>query len=364
MDWPPAETHWLSGLLSQFGERHQGVQVSLRYIPRAEFHAKLLSQALLADGPTILLGPSAWATELYDAGMTQEVTERISPELRASLTPIAWSQAEDGEQMLGVPIELQGMVLYRNPAILPEAAPNLEEMEQRSAALSSRRGLVLDLGMRTSMPFMSACGGTLMLVNSGIQVDEAVGTCWLKLLQRMAGMGTIGSEPDADLQAFLAGDTAWLVDSVEYLPRIEQALGQTPVIDDWPVYGETGKPLSGYTWALNAYLRSGLGVEDAEASWAFIQFLLSPEAQLDYSRIAGAAHLPVLAEAWELSEEMAQAREILTNNTPYPLARGLAEFTTPLERAARLVARQSGEPVSAWRRAMETLRVQPTASSP
>jgi len=364
MDWPPAETSWLADLLAQFGERHPGVETSLRYIPTAKFHATVRTQALEPDGPTILLAPSSWATELYDAGLTQAVTERISPNLRGALLPIAWTQVEDGDRVLGVPIELQGMLLYRNPAILPDGAPSVEVMRQRADELPGKAGLVLDLEMRSSMPFMSACGGTLMLVDSRLEVDEAVGVCWLRLLQRMARIGRIGSDPQADLKAFLGGETGWLVESVEHLPRIERSLGQPASLDDWPLYGETGKPLSGYTWTLNAYLRSGLSVEDAEASWAFVQLMLSPEAQLERSAIQGAMHLPVLAEAGEVSGIAARARAILAANTPFPLARGLEAFVAPLERASRLVAHQSGEPESAWRRAVETLRLQPSPPAP
>jgi ABC-type glycerol-3-phosphate transport system substrate-binding protein len=364
MDWPPAETSWLSGLLTQFLQMHPEAEVALRYVPTADFHAAVLGQALSPDGPTILLGPSAWATELYDTGITQEVTERISPELRAALLPIAWSQVEDGERVLGVPIELQGTVLYRNPSLLPEGAPSVEAMRARAAGLPGATGLVLDLDMHASFPFMSACGGTLMLVDTGLQVDESVGICWLELLQRMAAIGRIAADPQADLKAFEEGQAGWLVESVEHLPRLEGALGQPAVLDDWPLYGETGRPLSGYTWAMNAYLRSGLSVEDAEASWAFVQLMLSPAAQMDRAAISGAVHLPVLAEAEGLSGVQARAQALLAANTPFPITRNLAAFSGPLERASRLVARQSGEPASTWRRAMETLRVQPTPPAP
>jgi ABC-type glycerol-3-phosphate transport system substrate-binding protein len=364
MDWSPAETSWLSGLLAQFQERHPNVELSLRYVPTGTYREVLRVEALEADGPTILFAPSSWATELYDAGLTQEVTERVSPELRASLLPIAWSQVEDGERVLGLPIELHGMLLYRNPALMPEGAPSVEEMRSLADGMPRGTGLVLDLGMQTSMPFMSACGGTLMLVDSKLQVEESVGVCWLRLLQRMAAIGRIGSNPQADLEAFEAGDAGWLVESTEHLPRIELALGQPAALDDWPLYGETGKPLSGYTWTLNAHLRSGLSVEDAEASWAFLQWMLSPQAQLERSRLAGVIHLPVLAEVEGLSGTANRARALLAANTPLPLARGLAGFVEPLERAARLVAPQSGVPLTAWRRAMETLRVQPSPAAP
>ena len=92
--------------------------------------------------------------------------------------------------------------------------------------------------------------------------------------------------------------------------------------------------------------------------------MLSPQAQLDRSRLAGVVHLPVLAQAEGLSGTASRARALLAANTPLPLARGLTEFVEPLERAARLVAPQSGVPLTAWRRAMETLRVQPSPSAP
>jgi ABC-type glycerol-3-phosphate transport system substrate-binding protein len=367
MDWPPAETRWLSEALSEFTRRHPRVSVTLRYIPTESFRQTVFQESARSDGPTVILAPSAWATELFDAGLTQDISLRVSPALRSQLTPIAWTQAQDGDRTLAVPIELQGTVLYRNPALASTVASTVEEMGKSASSLLARgaRPLVLDLGMRASMPFMSACGGTIMLVEGDLQVDESVGVCWLTLLQRMGMTGAVASAADSDLDAFLAGEAGWLVDSVEQMARLEQGLGLEGFsVDPWPLYGETSRPLSGYTWALNAYLRSGLTVDEAEASWAFIQFLLSPDVQAARSRIPGAAHVPVLAEPGESPEHIEQVRAILLGNTPFPLARDLATFTTPIERAARLVARQAGEPARTWRRAMETLRVQPSPSPP
>jgi ABC-type glycerol-3-phosphate transport system substrate-binding protein len=367
MDWPAEETQLLSAALADFIARHPDVSVNLRYIPPAEFLEVLREQSALPGGPGLILATSKWGVDLFDRGLIQDVGPRISPELRQQLVPLAWTQVEEGDRVLGVPLELQGTVLLRNPRLAPDRSVSVEKLVGESAArrAEGHPGLVLDLGMAASFPFMAACGGTLMRIDQEFALDREVGICWLELLQQMAGAARVETNNDADLNLFRQGQSPWLVESTETLAGLQSELGEESVVlDPWPAFESTGGELSGYTWTQNAYLRSGLPQDDADVTWAFLQFILSPEWQVKRSEVAGRIHVPVVEDPGVLTERVRAVRQQLLANTPYPLGRNLEPLVAALERAARLVAEQAGDPAKSWERVEETLRIGALPPSP
>jgi maltose-binding protein MalE len=314
-----------------------------------------------------MLATSKWGVDLFDRGLIQDVGPRVSPDLRQQLVPLAWTQVEEGDRVLGIPLELQGTVLLRNPRLAPDRSVSVEQMVGESAArrAEGRPGLVLDLGMAASFPFMAACGGTLMRIDQEFALDRDVGICWLELLQQMAGAARVETNNDVDLNLFRQGQSPWLVESTDILAGLQSELGEELVVlDPWPALESTGGELSGYTWTQNAYLRSGLPQDDADVTWAFVQFLLSPEWQVKRSEVAGRIHVPVLEDPGVLTERVRAVRQQLLANTPYPLGRNLEPLVAALERAARLVAEQAGDPDKAWERVEETLRIGALPPSP
>lgn len=365
--WEAANVSELSNQLQEFHQRHPTIQVRLTYFRESELQEAFQSGVASGTGPTVLIGPSAWGPSLLREGLIADVSQRLSADQREALPERVWSQASSGAALLGVPVRLRGVVLYRNASLAPQPAATLQDLLDQSAAVAARYPAepVFDLGFEVSGAQLTACGGTLLRAAGGLAFDEATGVCWLSLLARFREVGRPVYDSDADRATFIAGHSPWLIDTTDSLPVLVDALGADHLaIDRWPVASEGERRLSGYVQTDNAYLVAGGLQADLEASWALISLLVTPEEQARHAQAKGSWFLPVLEEVAPREPLAADAQAILFDNTAMPLATDLSVYAVPLERAVVSVVSQAGDPVEALRRATEIITNQLTQSPP
>jgi maltose-binding protein MalE len=365
--WEAVNVAALSELVQQFHEQHPRVQVRLTYYREADLRQAFQNAAVAGQGPTVLIGPSDWGPALYRDELISEISLRLLPAQRQALPERVWSQVTSGGALVGLPVRLRGVVLYRNRSVAPQPAPSLDELLAQATAVSTRHAAdpVFDLGFEFSGSQLTACGGTLLRAGGGLAFDEAAGICWLNLLSRFRKVGRPVFNSAADRATFLAGHSPWLIDTTEALPPIVEALGAENVaIDDWPATQEGGLRLSGYVRTDNAYLAARATQADLEASWALISLLITPEEQLRHAQAEGSWFLPVLQTVQPREPLAAQAQDILFANTAMPIATNLAVYTVPLERAVVSVVGQASDPAEALRRATEIIYNELTQSPP
>jgi len=364
--WEAQEVAALSDLLVAFREQHPRVQVRLSFYRPAELLEAYRAAASTGQGPTILIGPSAWGPSLLRDGLIEDVSLRLLSEQRETISELIWSQATSGGETLGLPVRLRGVVLYRNRTLAQRPAASLEDLLAEAAIVSTRYASepVFDLGFEFSGAQLTACGGTLLRAGGGLAFDQATGLCWLDLLSRFRQVGKPVFRSAADRVTFAAGHSPWLIDTTDALPEIAQALGADNVsIDPWPVT-QDGLQLSGYVWTDNVYLASRIAPADMDANWALASLLLGAEEQARHARTAGSWFLPVLASVPPTEPLAAQAQDVLLTNTAMPLASNLEVYVVPLERAVNSVVGQAGDPVEALRRATEIIYNTLTQSPP
>jgi ABC-type glycerol-3-phosphate transport system substrate-binding protein len=357
----------LSDLLEKFQEQHPRVQVRLSYYRADQLLEAFHSATAAGQGPTILLGPSAWGPGLLRDGLIETVSSRVLSEQRETISELIWSQATISGAVLGLPVRLRGVVLYRNRDLAPQPAMSLDDLLEQAAAVSTRHAAepVFDLGFEFSGAQITACGGTLLRAGGGLAFDEATGICWLNLLSRFRQVGRPVFNSAADRATFIAGHSPWLIDTTDALPEIVQALGAENVsIDAWPATGGDDLQLSGYVWTDNAYLAAGTTTADLEASWALASLLISPDEQARHAQAEGSWFLPVLGTVQPLEAIAAQAQDVLLANTAMPLASNLEVYAVPLERAVSSVVSQAGDPYKALERATEIIYNELTQSPP
>ncbi len=68
-----------------------------------------------------MIGPSAWVPLLVGEGLVVDVSALIDSQLQRDLFPVAWEMVILGDVMAGLPLELQGNVLYRNSELVLKA---------------------------------------------------------------------------------------------------------------------------------------------------------------------------------------------------------------------------------------------------
>jgi maltose-binding protein MalE len=332
------------------------VEVSVSYFPADELQAAFESASSGSIAPSVLLGPAAWGPELYAQGLVQEVDDLVDPELRQAVYPIAWGQVAIEGALVGLPIELQGVVLYRNGKLAGEPAATLEDLIAAAQTLSPQ-GAGLDFGFVYSASQLAACGGGLFGPEGEPGFGGSVGLCWLGLLTEFSRAGPVTFNSDQDLELFESGQVAWLMETTARADRLRQAIGESNlVVDPWPVYAATGDRMAGFVWTENAYLSAALDPKDLEVAWAFARFVVSPQAQRILSETLGIGHVPVLQSLEVDQPRLSQARAILSRGVPMPRTQDLTPIAEALEWAARVVAVQGGDPAVALEGALGLLR--------
>jgi maltose-binding protein MalE len=367
LSWDPQELESLERVVRTFQLEYPEISFEIAYFTQESLKNAFLEAE--TGAPTILFGPSTWGPELWERGVLLGLQDRVDRELQEAIDPAAWSQVVYRDAVIGMPLERQGVVLYRNRALVEDSAATTQTWITKAIELREGEniGLALDYGFRYSSSHIAACDGALFDENGELLLQGEAGICWLNLLSDLRQIGRVSFNSDEDLDLFLEGQAAWMFGGTWNLTRVRREVGEDRLaIDPWPVFPETGLPLRGYVWTENAYLRPTDAASDLEASWAFVRFLLSPEAQLQLADPARAGHLPALAQLELQDPFQARAEGALASGVGLPLIPNLDLYTTPLEGAVRSVAIQGANPelaltiaVSKIEQALAKLKAQP-----
>jgi maltose-binding protein MalE len=347
LDWNPSELDSLQKVISAFLEQYPGVTIAIAYHSVDELRSALELAIIEDTGPTIIFGPSSWGPELWQDGRLVDLTIQLANDPLSSIDPLAWNQVNYDGAVIGLPLERQGIVLYRNRAIVAQAAGTLGELVSMGQELKRNQivGFGLDFGFTYSASQISVCDGELFDAEGNLNLEDQVGYCWLRLMRTFRDAGRVWFNSDEDLTLFKTGGSGWLIESTLEARQLSSFAGvRDLVIDPWPSYSETGRRMTGFVWTENLYLINGSSRDDVEATWAFARFLLSPEIQLILSDPEGANHLPALRNLILDDALQIQMVTSLSSGVPLPLLPNLHLYIEPLEGALRAVAIQGASP--------------------
>jgi ABC-type glycerol-3-phosphate transport system substrate-binding protein len=356
--YDPLELEGLQALIDSFAAENPDLAFALTYYPEDQILDAFQALAPQGRGPTILIGPSRWGPGLYEAGEILDLSALIDAELDEDVFPAAWTQARTDFAVMGLPLELKGVLLYRNRSLAQQSPATVSDWVDAQADLAAEDGAAtqLDMGIIYSGGFLSTCGGSLEDPSDRSQLWGPVGLCWLELLTQLASEATPVFDSEEDFQAFIDGRSPWLIDLAERRPELQTALGgENLAVNPWPVYSNRSLPLRGYVWTENIYIPAGTPSVNLEAAWAFARYMLSPESQTLMADLAGAGHIPVIASA-ELDDALiVESSAMLRSGVPWPLGFTDTEFLDVLQTTAANVVQQGSNPVFALNFAQETL---------
>jgi ABC-type glycerol-3-phosphate transport system substrate-binding protein len=347
LSWDAQEMRGLKDVIEAFLEKNPGIELSVAYFPPDELLDAVKMASVRRDTPSVFFAPASWGPELWQSGLLLDLTSRVNAELEEAILPLAWTQVSHRGAVLGLPLEMQGIALYRNRSLVSEPAGTMEEWIESSQEIKDGEvvGSALDFGFFYAASHISACGGSIFAEGGDLAIDSPAGICWLDMLATLRQAGRITFNTLDDQALFEAGQSAWLIDDSLNSEHLGSAIGPGNLaIDPWPVYQGTGQRMAGYTWTENAYFIRGTAPLDLEASWLFIQFLLSPEIQLMLSEPENARHLPTLAGLELRDVHQAQLFAALSAGVSLPLRMDLELYQEPLENAVRSVAVQGASP--------------------
>ncbi|MEA1977188.1 MAG: extracellular solute-binding protein [Chloroflexota bacterium] len=347
LDWAPEEMEALREIIQSFSHEYPTVDFSLSYFPTDELLSAFEEASRAGTPPTIIFGPSVWGPRLYDGEMILDPSSMVNAELERRIHPTAWTQVTYDSHLLGLPLEFQGMVLFRNRSRAVEAPRTVERWID--VGLNQHEGgqtaTVLDFGFGFSAPQLSICNGSFIGPQGEIALELPQGICWLEVMSDLRAVGPAVMNSDEDLSRFLTGELAWLVEESSRIGELAHALGITNLkVDPWPLYQPADRPLQSQVWTENIYLSNGIPAQNLEATWAFVEHIFSSEAQALLSDFQGAAHIPVDTTVEIIDSNMVEMASMLRSGVPLSLWIDLENHIKPIEDAVEDVVFQGVEP--------------------
>ena len=352
--WNEAESQALMEVITMFRETHPEVQFDVLYVPFDELKTKYESAAGLGRGPSLLIGPSQWGPSLFDANLIQDISGRFDPGLFSSLNSAAENEVRYQGARMGLPLALNGVLLFRNKSLIPEAQPTFADLvtTAQSVTRGGYVGAYLDRGIFFSGGHLNGIGGQLMDGNGNPAFNNEKGIEWLDLLKAFENAGPVEFNGEQDVEFFQAGKVGIIIDGSWNTRVFSNAIGpENLAIDPWPAYKK--RHLSGYIQTENVYLNANISLSDVIPVVTFMEYFLGAEAQ---SALADAGFIPSVPGTQVGNPLIQQEMDAFGSGTAYPVSREAALYWDPLEAAMISVLEEGADPATSLEQASDSIR--------
>jgi arabinogalactan oligomer/maltooligosaccharide transport system substrate-binding protein len=323
------------------------------YVPFDDLRGKYETAVATGGGPTVLIGAADWGPALYDAELVADVTGLTTTPFLASINEAALGAVKYDGALVGLPQTIKGVVMFRNTDIIAEAPATFDDLVAAAQAATEGDvvGADLEYGFFFSAAHLNGIGGELMDRNGDPLFNDEKGVEWLNLLNSFKESGPTEYYTDNDVNLFKAGQAGIVIDGTWNMTGLADAIGADNLaIDPWPTYGDGH--LSGYVQTENIYLSTNAEGDDQMASWAFMEFFLSPEAQAILTK---AGHIPAAAGVEVTDPLMAQAVEAFAGGAAFPVIPEMGAYWGPMDTALQSVFDEGTDPAEALDQAFETI---------
>ncbi|HSO26984.1 MAG TPA: extracellular solute-binding protein, partial [Anaerolineales bacterium] len=183
--WDEVDRPILEAILDAFQAVYPDVFLDVTYIPRENLKTRFELDAREGGGPTVLFGPAEWGPALYAAGLTPDLSEVVDQAVWDSLPQPALENVQFDGALVGLPYQMQGVVLVRNREIIPLAPETFDEMVTRAqdATQGDIIGAYLDRSFIYAGGHLLGLGGSLISPEGAPAFSSEQGLAWVGLLQ-------------------------------------------------------------------------------------------------------------------------------------------------------------------------------------
>jgi ABC-type glycerol-3-phosphate transport system substrate-binding protein len=326
--------------IAAYQELYPDVQFDVLYVPSVDLKESFEAAMLEGGGPMILIGPGEWGAELYDQGWIADLSSLASPGLLKRLNPAGLGTGQYRGHLVGLPVSLQGVVLYRNQKMILSDPITFDDLvlQAKAATSGEQIGAILDRSFFFAGGHLMGLGGQLVDENGSPEFNDEKGLAWLRLLGDFGQAGPVDDFTDNDLEIFKQGRAGFIIDGTWNRGVLAEAIGpENLAIDPWPIRDE-GR-LSGFVQSESIFLRQeGMEGEDLSLPWSFMEFFLSPEAQAGLLEVGLIpATLPEQLPPAESDRLLEEAMQALAGGTAYPTGIDFALYSTALGAAVQSV---------------------------
>lgn len=326
---------------SAYEEFQPDVEFDFMFSPHFDLKEKYKEAAQAGGGPAILIGSADWGPELFNDALVGNLANLTDSELLDQINSAALSSVQNSKALMGLPLNVKGVLLFRNANIIPEGPRSAGELMEyvQAATQGEIIGAYLDYGLYFSGGHLEARGGSLMDGEGNPSFNDADGISWMEMLKAFKEAFPVEQNSDNGTNLFREGRVGMVIDDISSTEGLAEAIGEQSLkIDPWP------DDMSGYIQSDVIYLNANLSEHDLDCGYAFMEHLLSAEAQELFSNPAKAGFIPAIDEI-ELSDPLqAQAALAFQSGTPLPVLPEMTVYWEPINIALQSVVEFDADP--------------------
>jgi arabinogalactan oligomer/maltooligosaccharide transport system substrate-binding protein len=347
-----AENDALNLIIEGFKSANPDTTVETLFVPDNDLRNKFETAVGTGSGPTIVFGAADWGPASFNASLVQDLTPMLTAGLLDSLNKAAVGSVTYKGAIVGLPINLKGVVMYRNALIVAEPAKDWKDLIAKGVAATKGDvfGVDFETGLFFSAAHLTALGGNLLDASTGAPLfNDAKGVEWLTNIKSVKDAGLpVENNNDNDVNLFKAGKAGIIIDGIWNATALAEAIGAANLfVDPWP----TG--MSGYVQNDNMYLTTSAVGVDAVASEKFMEYFVSAEAQKIWADTSKG--IPV-ANGVEVTDPIAKmAITAFGSGVAFPVIPQMGSYWDPVNNAILSVLDKGTDPAVALQEAFTTV---------
>ncbi|MBN1535521.1 MAG: extracellular solute-binding protein [Anaerolineales bacterium] len=352
--------------IAAFQKEYPQILFDIQYVPMLDLLPAFHEAIQKGSGPGILIAPAEWGPSLYDQGYVLDISPMVEDALIKSLNPAAVQSGMYHDALISLPLDIQGIVLYRNQSIVRVSPVTFDDMVSlaQSATKGETVGAYLERSFFYSGGHFYGLGGQMMDINGKPSFDESnyhFGIAWLDLLKAFERLGPVEYNNDQDIALFQEGRVGLIIDGTWNMQLLAESIGADNLaIDPWPKYQDGH--LAGYVQSENIYLTTRAQAENAEISWLFIESMYNEDAQISLADVglipagSGASEFHLTDKVNVSQPLIAQAMSALVDGAPYPIIPEFGVYETPMDILLQSVLYKNGDSQRALQNAYDSIQ--------
>ncbi len=358
--WDETRLPVLLRAIADFQTIYPDVQFDVFYVPPLDLQASYVAASIDGRAPDILLAPGDWGPEIYDQGWIADLSGLAPDSLVNNLNPAAVGAGRYQGALIGLPVSIEGVVLYHNQRLIPISPATLDDLISmaRQATSGDVVGAYLERSFFFSGAHLEGIGGQLMDPDGFPTFNDPYGLDWIDLLRKFELAGPTEFFGDKDVEYFKENRTGFIIESTKLRDSLRDAIGTANlVIDPWPIV-EAGA-LSGYVQSENIYLRSGMSEAEQRISWMVVEALLSAQIQSELAEIdmiPAATPEYFAANRILVTDDLIEgAMQALVGGTTYPAVPEMNVYPPSMDNALGSIFNEGVAPEEALQTAEEAI---------
>jgi maltose-binding protein MalE len=350
------EIEGMTAALEAFQAQVPGVEFDALFVPFDDLRGKYETAAATGGGPSLLIGAADWGPALHDAELVADLSPFANNVFLSTINPAALGSVQYNDAIVGLPLGLKGVVMYRNNSIIPEAPATYEDLVAAAQAATAGDivGADLERGFFFSAGHLHGVGGELMSPEGDPLFNDENGVAWLELLDSFAEAGPTEYYTDNDVNLFKTGNAGIIIDGTWNLSDLAAAIGEENLsVDVWP------ESMSGYVQNDNIFMSANVEGDDQAATWLFMRYLLSPDAQAILAK-ENSGFIPAVSGVEVPDRLRLESVAAFLNGAAFPVIPEMGAYWGPMDTALKSVFDEGADPAAALQQAFDdiTLKIE------